>query len=132
NITVVKEICTKGNLQEYEDEVSNIVNNIENHGFGVAPRYDINKSSIAWDQKIIRPSLKEASKGIAIIWDLLHEYGHAIDGEPKEPSDEREIKAWDYAREMLSKYPKLHERIESFESRRVICLKTYGINEQNK
>lgn len=125
-MSVTQEICKIGNLEYYVEEISSIVKGIETYGFAVAPRYDIEISSIAWDLKIIRPSLKKGDRGLTTIWDLLHEYGHLLDGHPDTPSIEREINAWDYAKLEVLKYPKLMEFLDDFESRKEECLKSYN------
>jgi hypothetical protein len=130
NKAVIDEICERGNLDEYRDEVSSIVKTIESMGFGVAPRYDISSSSIIWEPyKAIRPSLKQ--EGLTIIWDTLHEFGHLLDGVSKGDIGTivRENSAWERAREEAYKFPKLKDAIEDFEKRRKHCLETYNKTE---
>lgn len=76
---------------------------------------------------------------MAALWDLLHELGHVMSGDPHitpgiaEPTvvketQRRELDAWDNARSyLMTSEPELWTEKISFERRRAFCLKSYGI-----
>lgn len=63
-----------------------------------------------------------------IIWDLLHEYGHLVDGPPSSEEGnrlrehDREKRAWDNGKKELKDYPQFHA---SYDKRADECLSSY-------
>lgn len=68
------------------------------------------------------------ARNITILWDLLHEFGHLIDGPPTEesgnrPKDmERESRAWANGRSHIKDLPSF---LEQYDSHALMCLDTY-------
>ncbi len=130
-------ICHYGKVKDYKEEVSTIVRAIWENGFPVfLTWYREDESSTKWHLDgtpiEVRIRIKNESLGLPIIWSLLHEFGHILDGytgDPKtKPPDEqmnREKQAWENAKKELTKYPRLQEKEKEFENYREYCLDTY-------
>ena len=132
---IVEELCFKGSVEEFRNEVAIIVENIQKEGFSVSC-WDNNYQSVTeWaendDDMRVRIGMRDKSGcRLHAIWDLLHEYGHVLDGKPdsEEYSIEREITAWNNAQNEINKYPKLKPLISEFNQYKKHCLATYVIN----
>ncbi len=133
NHRIIDELCARGQLEKYRETVEQIIIIANQYGFGVCTRYDSLKSNIEWGKtKIIRIAINEETKGLGLIWDLLHEIGHLIDGEPKKEDFckqeiiAREEKAWENAWGMVqSKLIELISEYNHFEKHKRECLLTY-------
>jgi len=90
-------------------------------------------SHVSWNKE--KPELKPdriflniSAGDETIIWDLLHEYGHLIDGPPSDQIDNklkdksREMKAWENGMILLNKAP---QYISDYKMRMEFCLNTY-------
>ncbi len=129
----INAICNYGRLEEFRIEITKIVENVVNKGFAVSFREDDFKSVAEWgNSRMIRLSLKDRTRGKKIIWDLLHEFGHVLDDEPpmgmtKLEEWQRELNAWNNARNELPQYPTLLPFKEGFEEHRKECLLSHKI-----
>jgi hypothetical protein len=127
--TLVKEFVSYG-LNEYSDEIRQILEIINSKGCRVSCHSVDQKSVCTWKfagGPLLRISILKKTP-TEIIWDLLHEFGHFLDGEPdgEEQKLDREIQAWSYASEELSKYPRLLLLKSNFESYKEKCLVSYS------
>lgn len=128
NVRVVNEICTKVEIPEYESTISRLVTKAEVYSFQVCCQYITDQSVTEWGtSRLIRLGIKSGkAKGITVIWDLLHELGHLMDGEPESGKDMlREKSAWNHALELLNEFTDLKKEIVSFYSYRDQCLDSY-------
>ncbi len=129
---ILNEICVKGNVTEYRLEVAKIVSKIEEEGFRVSCWDGSILSVTEWGSRLVRIGMKDNTNfQFSIIWNLLHEYGHILDGEPISPTANygREVSAWENAWKTLIEMPRLMEFKNEFESYREFCLKTYKLSE---
>jgi hypothetical protein len=125
---IVQEIIKQANIEEYESLLRSIIDRIHKRGFNLYCRYESEQSVVEWSNKIIRISVKSAKqKGIKIIWDILHELGHLIDGKPliSGPDLQREINAWQNAERIFKEIPDLDKYYLSFVTYKNECLDTY-------
>ena len=134
---IVEEICTVGELGEYRAEVETAVQLARAAGFKVVTRSDCPQSSTEWSTDraggLIRLAVGHgASKGLPLLWDVLHELGHANCGYPTDPRlpdherTRRERQAWDEAWKLAeTRIPSLVDHLEQFEMHRDECLRTY-------
>lgn len=129
---IVEEICKCGDLDKYrrEVEITNVL--AHQYGFNVVTRSDLPQSSTDWTNKYIRLALGTGvPKGLPIMWDLLHEIGHVLDGNPSHslPPEKqylREKRAWANAWSVVKKHlPILTRFSEQFNKHRDECLDTY-------
>ncbi|HXT83171.1 MAG TPA: hypothetical protein VN704_02395 [Verrucomicrobiae bacterium] len=137
---IVNEICDLGRLEEFRPEVIHLINELTKKCFdikisNVPVKQHGSETSINWDNRQLKLNMNTESKGLDLFWDLLHEYGHFIDGIPEkeeEKSLKREVSAW------LNAYDKFNElglqkHRESFIRRWNQCIETYYLhNAENK
>jgi len=126
--TIVDEIISQTNLDVYNDILLKIVNEIENRGFRLSCRSDSMQSVIEWDSYLIRISVKNGKKrDLKVLWDILHEYGHLIDGRPskKEANIKREKSAWLNAEVYIKNHSILMDNYQEFIRYKDECLRTY-------
>ena len=140
---IFNEITDLGNLECYSEELNLIIDLICSYDQDIklCTRTDTTPSSIIWNEKIIRLNLSDKrEKGLPVMWDLLHEYGHLMDGDPgiKKLSIEeiilREKSAWDKAQGVIEKIlSSLISSIPQFQAHRDKCLESYlrQMNPQN-
>ena len=124
------EICSKGNLSQYENTVGKILSAIYDAKCTISCCDICEKSRIehSMSKTHIRIGFKKAKeKPIHYIWDILHEFGHYLSGLPNrhERTFDRELQAWELGLEQLKKYPELFAQVEDFEKYRENCLATY-------
>ena len=134
---IFNEIIDLGNLESYSEELNLIIDLICSYDKDIklCTRTDATPSSIIWNDKIIRLNLcDKREKGLPVILDLLHEYGHLLDGNTgqKKLSIEeiilREKSAWDKAQAVIEKkLPSLINSIPQFQIHRDKCLESYLI-----
>jgi hypothetical protein len=127
---ILNEICAKGNLSEYREEVGEIISKIEHTGFRVSCWDNSVQSVTEWGSKLVRVGMKDnTGSKFHVIWDMLHEYGHVVDGQPtsQNPDYDREFSAWENARHTLIEIPRLMEFKDEFEAYREFCLKTHKL-----
>ena len=132
----IEEICTVGELMAYRKEVEMAVELARHYGFTVAGRYDRSNACVLRGAEInfIRIPLGEAAqKGLPLLWSMLHEIGHVIDGAPcqldlsLEERIPREHRAWDNAWELVEKHiPSMIGFREHFKAYRDKCLSSYS------
>jgi len=127
---IINEIVSNGMLEEYKPTIMQIAKLVSERKFSIAPKYNDFTSSVDWHSKLIRLSLKDSSKGKKILWDLLHELGHLIDGEVSnhlhgEELVFREMSAWANAKEIMRQLPVFNLDEEEFDLYSNFCLDTY-------
>ncbi|MBA3285421.1 MAG: hypothetical protein ACR2GN_03935 [Bacteroidia bacterium] len=125
------EIVSNCNLNEFADTLYKILNLIYASDCLISCCDIYHVSSI--EQSIdnskkshIRISLKH-EKSIHIIWDILHEFGHHLSGNPNgnEKTLERENKAWDIAHDYLKSFSDLVKYKTDFHEYRTKNIETY-------
>jgi hypothetical protein len=130
---IVDELCACGALADYREEVDRVIKLAGDYGFIVATRSDIPQSSTDWTRKCIHLAIGVGvEKGLPLLWDLLHEIGHVVDGFP--PHNEltldeliiRESQAWTNAWNLVrQKLPSLNRYRDQFNTHRDLCLDSY-------
>ena len=128
NNRIVREICYKANLIDYKKEVETIIMKIESSGFRVSCWDNSVNSVIEWGNKLIRIGMQDDTDDkFHVIWDMLHEYGHVLDGQPtsQSPNYQREVSAWKNATKILIQIPGLIGLKKEFNSYRKFCLDSY-------
>lgn len=91
-------------------------------------RSDSMQSVIEWDSYLIRISVKNGKKReLKVLWDILHEYGHLIDGRPSknEVNIKREKSAWLNAEIYIKNHSILMDNYKGFIKYKDECLSTY-------
>ena len=134
----VDEFCENGNLDFNKSTLNQIFDKIRDNGCKISARYDsdISKHEYDYENKIsrIRISLsKKYDKSIHIIWTILHEFGHHLEG-PISKKDEKnieirksnELNAWKHAEKEIKNYPELFKLSSDFKDYCNSCLITYG------
>ncbi len=122
---LVNEICHKANVECYRATIKTILESIYGHGAVVSCTEHSSASSIYKNH--IRLSTVEIKVPVNIIWSLLHEFGHYLDG-PRQPEHiqlDREINAWKIAETWVDKYPQLILKKSSFKEFRAWCMNSY-------
>jgi hypothetical protein len=128
----VEEICQLGEIKSERDSILSIVKEITDRSFdfnitNVAPKHFGCETSINWSEMKMKLNINVESKGFNLIWDMLHELGHVIDGRPlpgEEKSLTRETSAWLHAYEKAKELRLGHYR-NSFIERLNDCMSTY-------
>jgi hypothetical protein len=136
-IGTAKDIHHNDILGPYEAYVLIICEKIKEVGFNVFIRSDVPpdrcldkcQSSIIFDCHLIKWHVGGSLIGLDLIWDVLHELGHAILGRPENSdleSPDYQCQAWEKGWEfIISQCPELSIQRPSFEARRNKCLETY-------
>jgi hypothetical protein len=82
---------------------------------------------VNWENKILKVNYNNIATGTVLLCDLLHEYGHIIDGMP-EPGEEkslaREVSAWLHGYEKLKEFDLIKYR-KVFIDRWNYCMTSY-------
>jgi hypothetical protein len=104
---IVRHLVEKGNLLSYKEELVIIISKVYFEGCFI--HVDEHKSSSSITSNPFRPSnsrtlvigIKDRNEPIEILWSILHEYGHIIQGHPspdilkdRQLQYEREAEAW--------------------------------------
>ncbi|WP_075351364.1 hypothetical protein [Algoriphagus marinus] len=138
----INEFCQNGNLEEFRQVLILIFEKIENENCSISARYDRGASVHEFQNsngecKIRIPIMNYCDNPIEAIWVILHEFGHHMSGaislsDFRKAGNEfildRELKAWDYARNELIKIPELLSRIKDFDSFAGKCIASYERN----
>lgn len=138
----IDEFCLRGNLESYRQVLTSIFQRILSEGCNIAAFYtnDQTKHSDAKPCIIkIRLSYNQSSDLYAqpeeIIWSILHEFGHHLDGKPDSDQMmnphyvfEREKQAWKYAESEIDRYEDLRNHIGAFNTFKEKNLQTYSPN----
>ncbi len=136
-IGTAKDIHRNDILGPYEAYILIICKKIKEVGFNVfirsdmPPDRDLDKcqSSIIFDCHLIKWHVGASLIGLDLIWDLLHELGHAILGKPKNcdlESPDCQCQAWEKGWEfIIGQCPELSTQRPAFEARHNKCIETY-------
>lgn len=138
---VLKEFCSKGNLQDYETILSEIITEIESAGCKLTSRYDEDiRSSHSYNEQgcLIRISLRKDiyQSPLFIIWLILHEFGHHISPIKKEEENilsiriKKEQDAWKWAYKRMSKIDRLKKEESNFLTCKQLYLNTYNLSHE--
>lgn len=130
---IINEFCFEWDLELYRSCLEIAIQIIKDNDFSVSIWRNGPRSKINWDQNHIQIAISEKSKGtLAIIWDILHEIGHLLTGNPKNNDFStpdkitREEIAWENAWIIVkSKMPALVIAYEDFNNYRNDCLMSY-------
>jgi hypothetical protein len=119
-------------LAAHIDIIQWIINEVILHGYLFITRTDDNDfvSSVNHDDKDLKWHLKgKDAKGIVLLFDLIHEYGHVIIGKPEKICEKNycwEYAAWESGwRNVSARFGKMFIYREQFELRKRICLESY-------
>jgi hypothetical protein len=126
----IKEIIDLGCVADYAEEVTAIIMKIWAKDFTVGiTEYPGDASTTQWDRNHIKIRIIRGRKDLYVIWDLIHEYGHILDGLPPKLNPvirlAREEKAWALAAEELKSYPRLLFKRDGYETYKEMCLINY-------
>lgn len=139
-VTAVDEICHYvPELAEHRDAITCVERALHARKFTIAvvsARSDAPRSWVAWKNDLLYLSVYNGWGGLSVLWDLLHELGHILSGQPElhgQPRTEaerteqqrRERIAWEFARTFIDAHPDLKVHVEDFERRREFCMKSY-------
>ncbi len=138
----INEFCQNGDLEEFRQVLISIFQKIENQNCSISARYDGGSSvhefqNIDGSCKIRIPIMNYSENPIEAIWVILHEFGHHLSGPilrsdfrkaSKEFILDREIRAWEFARNELENFPELLSKIKDFESFTLKCIASYQRN----
>ncbi len=104
-----------GDSEELKAIVKKWINYIEEKGVKIGTRSDTFSSS--YENYRIRISVRhDASKGVGVLWDLLHEFGHHLDPDLSNiKTTPREYRAWMIAKKLLENEDIYKRQIESFD-----------------
>lgn len=127
----IKEICTKGDILQYEQIINTQTHKIVEKGCSISCRYDRGHS--VFEQQPDKPPhirislIDKKPTPLNIIWAILHEYGHLVSGNKKKEDDtiDREELAWENAQKELKEYPELLKEESSFLAYKTFCLNSY-------
>lgn len=127
---LINEICKEGKLEPYRVTLTSILNKIYAQGAYVSCRYDRTASNIDPHPEKpyhIRLAMVGVKHPLNIIWALLHEFGHYLDGKRLNSDEDipREQSAWKHAEAFLMQYAELIAQYELYEIYRDWCLDTY-------
>jgi hypothetical protein len=135
-VRAAKEICGRlTDLASHQAEVSKVEERLFQFGFLLSCDETSDICRAQWPAegaRVVRVGIKNRGGGLDVLFDLLHELGHAETGQPEDPElseqerQRRELEAWDQAELALNRFG-LDGFIGSFRARRAHCLKTYGI-----
>ncbi len=129
---IIEEISTTGELHEFKNELVEILKKFTDKCFdisvsNVSPGREGSETSINWLDSHLKININSDSRGLNLLWDILHEYGHLIDGMPEDnviKSLNREVSAWLHAYQELNNLGLLKHR-ESFITQWNTCIKSY-------
>ena len=135
----VSYLVVEGNLAAYENELTLIVTAIFGRNCGLVCKTTLPSSHLAQtphnpdNRPIMHIGLLGRKQPLEIIWSMLHEYGHVLQGSAalkeveldKSLEYPREKDAWDKAEIELVKYPRLVANISEFYDYRDFALNTY-------
>jgi hypothetical protein len=134
NNLLLKEIIVEGKLSDYEEIVTSVVEDIWKSNFQISAKYNDSQSITNSEIRLILISL--IKEPLLILWDIFHEFGHVRLIEKNDTSKpltcDKEKKAWNEALVEMSKYPILFAHKASFDSYRLICLRTYCMEDEMK
>jgi hypothetical protein len=133
----IREVIGVGKLGDFTGEVDHVIRKIWARGFPVhVTQYAGEESMVVWiddgTPKWVKLRIKPDNLGLSVLWDLLHEYGHILDGYAGRPSQlppalqwQREVSAWVNAEKEISAYPRLIGYMQGFYTHRDYCLNSY-------
>lgn len=118
-----------GDSIEIQKVVQSWIQKIENSGIKIYVRNDKNASS--YSDSIIRISCtKNSSKGVGVLWDLLHEFGHHLDQDCSMLGfTPRELRAWEIARKLIKEEGVYYNDVLEFDCHMNSKLRTYRVDE---
>ena len=128
---LVKEFCAKSNLFDFAKEITDLIVKIQSDNADVSCCDTCETSVIEQNtdrKNMIRISFKYGKdNSIHYLWDLLHEYGHHLSGQPKNRNIDinREIEAWNNGMNYLKRIPSLLKHLADYENYRDKCLDSY-------
>jgi hypothetical protein len=83
-LRALDEICAKGQVENLRNEIEDVIAKVAKYGFVVSGVYghtqDLMSKTTWHPEKRIRINL--TNPGINVFFDLLHEFGHVLDGDP--------------------------------------------------
>jgi hypothetical protein len=138
-VRAAKEICGRlTDLASHRAEVSKVEERLFRLGFLLSCDETSDRCRVQWPPegaRVVRVGIKNRGGGLDVLFDLLHELGHAETGQPEDPElseqeqQRRELAAWDQAENALNQLGLggYGGYLLSFRARRARCLETYGV-----
>lgn len=128
----INEICKVAGLEEYRKYVKSILDFIREKGFeiwisNVGEGQSDSASATNWNNGLVKLNYNDKTTGLDVLWDLLHECGHIIDGMPSKGEEKsllRELTAWVNGYDKLIEFGLVQHR-DSYINRWNFCIKSY-------
>jgi hypothetical protein len=146
NFLILLKVCMNSELQQKIDEISSYILGYEDVVRSIVTKVYENGCCInTWNKKISLHNWEPESSCIIwlgidkvdtkhMMWDLLHEFGHHLDGRKSADYKDndfieqmREINAWKNADQEFSLYSILQKDYENYLDYKTKCLKTYNL-----
>lgn len=126
---MVKELILITGANDIKDVIENIVVTLFKLNCSLTPctpevlivshNMPVSKVSCSENEEPLQILLNKDSANYTVIWDLLHEYGHVLDGSPtdviRNHKEElsREQRAWDLGKNLLKNHPEYWDQYDA-------------------